>query len=247
MPRVNKKWLSRQIAGLHSGTVLLRKEISNEALHTVRVAIKALKSMLLQQGLSKKEYKKNFAGIALLFRTCAVSRDCRIMIEKLHSLPAFEWCIEFEKQIKNQLTNADRSVKELLNEKKFQFQMEGELCALRKQQKEKLLSLSPLRKACRQTLVEQPELWHEWRKKIKAFGYMQTAIGTPTNNEKNKEFQALQHTIGEWHDWQNIIAWLRQHPSTCPLPNYDLLRQQAESQGAFLHREIEHIARSISL
>lgn len=246
MPRVNKKWLSRQIAGLHSGTVLLRKEISNEALHKVRVAIKALKSMLLQQGLSKKQYKKDFAGIALLFSTSAVSRDCRIMIEKLHSLPAFEWCIEIEKELKKQLTTADRSVKDLLREKKFQIRMDGELCALRIRQKEKILSLSHLRKACGQTLQRQPELWHNWRKKIKAFGYMQAAIGTPINTEKIEQLQALQHTIGEWHDWQNIVAWLRQHPATCPLPNYDLLRQQAESQEAFLQREIEHIARAIS-
>jgi CHAD domain-containing protein len=199
MTKAMERWwliqqeLAKELAGK------LVPQASDKVIHDFRVCVKKLRALAYPNEINNR-FKKQCPHLKQCYRLTGHLRNVQMMQQKLACLGAWQINGFAEKQLNQLHQQHKKKLQHWLNKKQVHALLQ-EINTLHPDQH---VEISANMAVPEPGLL--PSLWHQCRKQCKKLLYQ----GQATNNSKNrKSLQLLQEVIGEWHDWECCMQWLR--------------------------------------
>ncbi len=237
MPRIKTTWLNEKMQVLHENVTALQNKVSSKSTHECRVTLKALKAWWQQQGLSTKDFKKQFIMLHKLYSKCGHLRDHEMVREKLKGLEAYDKKGKADKYLRKLIRQKKAAITRLLNQKNATHTIAAEMQQIARQRPLQIHTILPLKAIAAAQIAKDTFVWHERRKLLKRYQFMHAASQS-TILPSALFVQQMQHNIGEWHDWKNVLRWLTNNKTLFKTSAYYLLQEQADLACSHQAQEI---------
>jgi CHAD domain-containing protein len=241
---------------LHS---ILQHPVDKEMLHALRVEIKKLRALWLIHPIGNAiDFKISFPKIRQIFQLAARARDFQMTHACLQSLPGFLKHHALEEKLKKEIKKALGKVKRQLKERKFNNGLIDELRKYKIYYKSaagfhlnenfKTFRIKTAEGLSLLSLLDANGL-HDLRKMVKYVIYQSEAFESLDHSSHlNKHtLNTLQHMLGNWHDWWNVVTWLEKQKATPEDRSFENLSRQAHKKELMLRRELVKEIKLLSL
>jgi CHAD domain-containing protein len=228
----------------------LKKPVGRRMLHDLRVEIKKLQALWaihpIGHGIG---FGNKFPKTHLLFKTAAKARDLQMIRHHLNTLPSMAKHKSLDKKLDKAISTKKLRFKKLLGRKKMLGRLSNEMhdqyyffkmaSSLLLKQRRRLFKEQTFDAIVQQSTAQQGGL-HALRKRIKYIIFQNEAFhgrGHQVHGE-NQALLGLQQQLGIWHDWYNVVRWIRRQAKKTEAANLDSLIEEAECKETFIKRQL---------
>jgi CHAD domain-containing protein len=237
----------------------IKKPVGRRMLHDLRVEIKKLQALWaihpIGQGIG---FGNKFPQTHLLFKTAAKARDFQMIQHHLNTLPSIVKHKNLYKKLTKTIIAKKLHFKKLVGRKKVIERLSHEMhdqyylfkmaSSLLLKQRRKLFKNQTLDDIVQQSTTKHGGL-HSLRKRIKFLIFQNEAFNIPghESHAENRALLDLQHQLGIWHDWYNVVKWIRRQAKNSDGSNFNNLIEEAERKETFIKRELLKALKIFSL
>jgi hypothetical protein len=224
----------------------IRSPVSKPMLHDLRVLIKKLQALWAIHPIGTGiAFRKYFPTTFQFFKTAAKARDLQMILQHLHTLPAFLKHKNLEKKLNKAILSKKKKFKKLQLRKKVMDKLSNEwhdlyqffkfASSLLLKQKKKIFKEQTLSEIMHQSKSKHTAL-HGLRKKVKYMIFQSETLQShyPGKEHNEDDFKDLQHQLGLWHDWYNVKKWVKHQVQCSGDQRFEDLLEQVERKEILL-------------
>jgi CHAD domain-containing protein len=237
----------------------IKKPVCRRVLHDLRVEIKKLQALWaihpIGHGIC---FGKKFPQTHRLFKTAAKARDLQMIRHHLRTLPSMVKHKNLDRKLDKAITAKKLRFKKLVGRKTVINRLSNEMhdqyylfklaSSLLLKQRRKSFKDQTLDEIVQQSETKHGEL-HSLRKRIKYLIFQNEAFHAPGHEShgENQALLGLQHQLGIWHDWYNVVKWIRRQAINSDGAHFENLIEEAERKETFIKRELLKALKIFSL